>query len=158
MVLPSDGKVKDEESSKTDVDEDIDALLNEEHHEPNQDVNTITEEMSEEEKLKAISDRVVQTSMDIRRGENVLIVCDPTTAEIGQSLHEATQQRSDRVLLIVMPEIKTSWRRTPQSSCVSHATTAGCYRSNKVFTYAYPCSTTSCQRWCKSCYNAGNEC
>jgi len=100
MVLPSDGKVKDEESSKTDVDEDIDALLNEEHHEPNQDVNTITEEMSEEEKLKAISDRVVQTSMDIRRGENVLIVCDPTTAEIGQSLHEATQQRSDRVLLL----------------------------------------------------------
>jgi leucyl aminopeptidase (aminopeptidase T) len=113
MVLPSDGKVKDEESSKTDVDEDIDALLNEEHHEPNQDVNTITEEMSEEEKLKAISDRVVQTSMDIRRGENVLIVCDPTTAEIGQSLHEATQQRSDRVLLIVMPKSRHHGEEPP---------------------------------------------
>lgn len=101
-MVPSDGKGEDGESS--DVDVDIDALLNEDHHEPDQDINTISEDMSEEEKLKAISDRVVQTSMDIRRGENVLIVCDPTTAEIGQSLHEATQQRSDRVLLVVMPK------------------------------------------------------
>ena len=54
MVLPSDGKGKDEGASNTDVDEDIDALLNEENHEPNQDVNTITEDMSSEEKLKAI--------------------------------------------------------------------------------------------------------
>ena len=114
MVLPSGEKSKDETSSITDVDEDINALLNEETHEPDQDVNTITEEMSAEEKLKAISDRVVQTSMDIRRGENVLIVCDPTTADIGQSLHEATQQRSDRVLLVVMPS-QDIMARSPQA-------------------------------------------
>ena len=117
MVLPSDGKVKDEKSSTADVDEDINALLNEDHHEPDQDVNTISEDMSEEEKLKAISDRVVQTSMDIRRGENVLIVCDPTTAEIGQSLHEATQLRSDRVLLVVMPKSRHHGEEPP-SPCL----------------------------------------
>ena len=113
MVLPSGEKGKDEKSSITDVDEDINALLNDETHEPDQDVNTITESMSAEEKLKAISDRVVQTSMDIRRGENVLIVCDPTTAEIGQSLHEAAQQRSDRVLLVVMPKSRHHGEEPP---------------------------------------------
>ena len=43
MVLPSDGKVEDEKSSNADVDEDIDALLNEDQHEPDQNVNTISE-------------------------------------------------------------------------------------------------------------------
>ena len=51
--------------------------------------------------------------MDIRRGENVLIVCDPTTAEIGQSLHIATQKRSDRVLLIVMPKSRHHGEEPP---------------------------------------------
>ena len=47
---------------------------------------------------------VTHTCMDIRRGENVLIVCDPTTGQIGQALHKAATERSDRVLLIVMPK------------------------------------------------------
>ena len=55
MVLPSGEKGKDEKSSITDVDEDINALLNDETHEPDQDVNTITESMSAEEKLKILS-------------------------------------------------------------------------------------------------------
>jgi leucyl aminopeptidase (aminopeptidase T) len=42
--------------------------------------------------------------MDIRRNENVLIVCDPTTAEVGAALHEAAMTRSDRVLLMLMPK------------------------------------------------------
>jgi len=61
-------------------------------------------EQSSEQLLATSAKMVVETCMDIRRGENVLIVCDPTTGEIGQSLHEAVTNRSERVLLIVMPK------------------------------------------------------
>ena len=58
------------------------------------------------ENLKTSAQTVIKTCMDIRRGENVLIVCDPTTGDIGQALHEAANERSDRVLLIVMPKAR----------------------------------------------------
>ena len=103
MVLPFRRKDKDEKVTTNDEDEDINALLNAESFEDSQPTERLPEPTTDEERLHAISDMVVQTCMDIRRGENVLIVCDPTTAEIGQSLHIATQKRSDRVLLIVMP-------------------------------------------------------
>ena len=61
-------------------------------------------ELSSEQLLATSAKMVVETCMDIRRGENVLIVCDPTTGEIGQALHEAVTSRSERVLLIVMPK------------------------------------------------------
>ena len=61
-------------------------------------------EYSSEQLLANSAKMVVETCMDIRRGENVLIVCDPTTGEIGQALHEAVTNRSERVLLIVMPK------------------------------------------------------
>ena len=61
-------------------------------------------EQSSEQLLATSAKMVVETCMDIRRGENVLIVCDPTTGEIGQALHEAVTNRSERVLLIVMPK------------------------------------------------------
>lgn len=61
-------------------------------------------ELSREQLLATSAKMVVETCMDIRRGENVLIVCDPTTGEIGQALHEAVTNRSERVLLIVMPK------------------------------------------------------
>ncbi len=57
-----------------------------------------------EQALMESARMVTHTCMDIRRGENVLIVCDPTTGDIGQALHETATQRSDRVLLIVMPK------------------------------------------------------
>ena len=63
-----------------------------------------SEELNEQ--LKRSAKMVVETCMDIRRGENVLIVCDPTTGDIGQALHEAANERSDRVLLIVMPKAR----------------------------------------------------
>ena len=37
---------------------------------------------------------VIDTCMDVRRGENILIICDPTTTEIGQALHDAASLRS----------------------------------------------------------------
>jgi len=62
------------------------------------------EAASHEEKMAKSALTVIDTCMDLRRGENLLIVCDPTTTEIGQALHDAASLRSDRVLLVVMPK------------------------------------------------------
>ena len=113
MVLPFRRKDKNEKVTANDEDEDINALLNAESYEDSQPTERLPEPTTDEERLHAISDMVVQTCMDIRRGENVLIVCDPTTAEIGQSLHIATQKRSDRVLLIVMPKSRHHGEEPP---------------------------------------------
>ena len=63
--------------------------------------------------LRESAKRVTNICMDIRRGENVLIVCDPTTGEIGQALHRAATERSDRVLLIVMPKSRHHGEEPP---------------------------------------------
>lgn len=79
------------------------------------------EELSIEEvveQLKISARMVIKTCMDVRRGENVLIVCDPTTGDIGQALHEAANERSDRVLLIVMPKARHHGEEPP--SPVAH--------------------------------------
>ena len=74
------------------------------------------EELSIEEvakHLKISAETVIKTCMDVRRGENVLIVCDPTTGDIGQALHEAANERSDNVLLIVMPKARHHGEEPP---------------------------------------------
>ena len=113
MVLPFRRKDKKGGKVVSDEDEDIDALLNAESQVNPQAKELLPEPSTDEERLHAISDMVIQTCMDIRRGENVLIVCDPTTTEIGQSLHIATQKRSDRVLLIVMPKSRHHGEEPP---------------------------------------------
>ena len=113
MVLPFRRKDKEKGQTVTDDDEDINALLDSESQENPRSMEVLPEPTTDEERLHAISDMVVQTCMDIRRGENVLIVCDPTTAEIGQSLHIATQKRSERVLLIVMPKSRHHGEEPP---------------------------------------------
>ncbi len=72
--------------------------------EQNDNSKSINQELDSEQLLATSAKMVVETCMDIRRGENVLIVCDPTTGVIGQALHEAVTERSERVLLIVMPK------------------------------------------------------
>ena len=112
MVLPfrRKGSGSDDEDP---LDQDIEDIMNEadglgDEHEPVQD--TAEETMPEEddiefsEKMAKSARTVIDTCMDLRRGENILIVCDPTTTEIGQALHDAASIRSDRVLLIVMPK------------------------------------------------------
>ena len=113
MVLPFRRKDKEKGQSVSDEDEDINALLDSESQENPRSTEVLPEPTTDEERLHAISDMVVQTCMDIRRGENVLIVCDPTTAEIGQSLHIATQKRTERVLLIVMPKSRHHGEEPP---------------------------------------------
>ena len=113
MVNPFRRNDKDDVKIMKDVDEDIDAVLDFDSQENPIAKADLPEPTTSEERLHAISDMVIQTCMDIRRGENVLIVCDPTTAEIGQSLHIATQKRSERVLLIVMPKSRHHGEEPP---------------------------------------------
>ena len=113
MVLPFRRKDKEGGKIVNAEDEDINALLDADSQENPVAKTDLPEPSTDEERLHAISDMVVQTCMDIRRGENVLIVCDPTTSEIGQSLHIATQKRTDRVLLIVMPKSRHHGEEPP---------------------------------------------
>ena len=113
MVLPFRRKDKDGGKIVNAEDEDINALLDADSQENPATRTSLPEPSTDEERLHAISDMVVQTCMDIRRGENVLIVCDPTTSDIGQSLHIATQKRTDRVLLIVMPKSRHHGEEPP---------------------------------------------
>ena len=113
MVLPFRRKDKEGGKIVNAEDEDINALLDADSQENPVAKANLPEPSTDEERLHAISDMVVQTCMDIRRGENVLIVCDPTTSEIGQSLHIATQKRTDRVLLIVMPKSRHHGEEPP---------------------------------------------
>ena len=113
MVLPFRRKDKEGGKIVNAEDEDINALLDADSQENPVAKTNLPEPSTDEERLHAISDMVVQTCMDIRRGENVLIVCDPTTSEIGQSLHIATQKRTDRVLLIVMPKSRHHGEEPP---------------------------------------------
>ena len=111
MVSPFRRKSKDEKSEIEDdleIDEVVEAEVDEEEiiEKEKMDFNL-------EAALLESAKRVTHTCMDIRRGENVLIVCDPTTGEIGQALHRAATERSDRVLLIVMPKSRHHGEEPP---------------------------------------------
>ena len=69
------------------IDEEIDEVVDAES--PLEEISQALTRSYEPEALVQNAQFVVKTSMDIRRGENVLIVCDPTTSEIGQALHQA---------------------------------------------------------------------
>ncbi len=112
MVLPF--RRKDSGGDDDDpLDQDIEDIMNAaeglgDEHESAQDqpAEAAPEEDDIEfsEKMEKSARTVIDICMDLRRGENILIVCDPTTTEIGQALHDAASIRSDRVLLIVMPK------------------------------------------------------
>ena len=121
MVRPFRRKSGKEQPPPLD-DEDLVGVVDDDSIEPNSEID-LTRTKAEISEIEAISDEneietkdditkllknssqtVVCTCLDIRRADNVLIVCDPTTGEIGQSLHEAAIERTDRVLLIVMPK------------------------------------------------------
>ena len=98
--------------SDTDLNDMVESVIQAEVASNDNDLPPEQEE-SVDELLAGSAKMVVETCMDIRRGENVLIVCDPTTGEIGQALHEATIEKSERVLLIVMPKAKHHGEEPP---------------------------------------------
>ena len=104
MGKPSEAKDgKKPDLNDHDLVDVIESVINN-SSEQNVNSKSINQELDSEQLLATSAKMVVETCMDIRRGENVLIVCDPTTGAIGQALHEAVTERSERVLLIVMPK------------------------------------------------------
>lgn len=115
MVLPFRRRSSEEEPVPKDEDEDLEAVL-ESVAEPKETVDNPMETDTTNDTDLDLADSaltVVTTCMDIRRNENVLIVCDPTTAEIGAALHEAAMTRSDRVLLMLMPKGRHHGKEPP---------------------------------------------
>ena len=98
--------------SQTDLNDMVDSVIQAEAA-SSDNIQDSKPENSINELLAGSAKMVVETCMDIRRGENVLIVCDPTTGEIGQALHAATIEKSERVLLIVMPKAKHHGEEPP---------------------------------------------
>ncbi|MDA8531092.1 aminopeptidase [Candidatus Poseidonia alphae] len=116
MVSPFRRKGKDG-IPKTSEDPDLDEAINESEiialddsqPAPPEALQPVeVEEDESEDKMDELMEKsavtVVDICMDLRRGENILIVCDSTTTGIGQALHNAASKRSDRVLLVVMPK------------------------------------------------------
>ena len=112
MVLPFRRKGSDGDDDDV-VDQDIEDIMNEAEGLGEDSGVTIPAPSTDEgdggevdvtEKMAKSARTVIDTCMDVRRGENILIICDPTTTEIGQALHDAASLRSDRVLLVVMPK------------------------------------------------------
>ena len=112
MVLPFRRKGSDGDDDEV-VDQDIEDIMNEAEGLGEESGMTIPAPSTDEgddgevdvtEKMAKSARTVIDTCMDVRRGENILIICDPTTTEIGQALHDAASLRSDRVLLVVMPK------------------------------------------------------
>ena len=106
MVLPFRRRSSEEEPAPKDEDEDLEAILEAVSDVPDEDEQAFPLPAPEHADLDLAASAltVVTTCMDVRRNENVLIVCDPTTAEVGAALHEAAMTRSDRVLLMLMPK------------------------------------------------------
>ena len=76
--VPDDTRLEQDE----DLEEIVDSVIGVEDKDTTPG-NNDGDDSSIEELLSASAKMVVQTCMDIRRGENVLIVCDPTTGDLS---------------------------------------------------------------------------
>ena len=93
MASPFRRKSKERGTLKKDDDQDLEEVV--EAEEPlEENVAEVLESLDLDKALFESAKRVTHTCMDIRRGENVLIVCDPTTGEIGQALHRSATGRA----------------------------------------------------------------
>ena len=56
---------------------------------------------------------VVRTCLQIRREEDVLIITDPETSEVGQALYEEASRVTDRILLVMTPPTQKPGKEPP---------------------------------------------
>jgi len=77
------------------------------------DVDSLASKSDEDEKIRNSAKTVIETCMQLRGHENLLIITDPNTAEIGQALYEAGSQVSDRVLMVMMPSTHRHGQEPP---------------------------------------------
>jgi len=56
---------------------------------------------------------VIRTCLQVRREEDVLVITDPDTAEVGQALYEEAARVTDRILLVMMPPTQKPGKEPP---------------------------------------------
>ncbi len=56
---------------------------------------------------------VIRTCLQVRREEDVLVITDPNTADVGQALYEEASRVTDRILLVMMPPTQKTGKEPP---------------------------------------------
>ena len=56
---------------------------------------------------------VIRTCLQVRREEDVLVITDPDTADVGQALYEEAARVTDRILLVMMPPTQKTGKEPP---------------------------------------------
>ncbi|MBR79699.1 MAG: hypothetical protein CMA88_02815 [Euryarchaeota archaeon] len=72
-----------------------------------------SEDLGSSEAMLATARSVVRTCLQIRREEDVLVITDPETSEIGQALYEEAARVTDRILLVMMPPTQKPGKEPP---------------------------------------------
>ena len=65
------------------------------------------------EELLSTARSVVRTCLQVRREEDVLVITDPETAEVGQAIYEEAARVTDRILLVMMPPTQKPGKEPP---------------------------------------------
>ena len=73
------------------------------------------EEQDLEEDMLTAARSVIRTCMQVRPHENVLVVTDPTTSDVGRALYEAASEVTDRILMMMMPRSHRQGNEPPAS-------------------------------------------
>ena len=73
------------------------------------------DEQNLEEDMLTAARSVIRTCMQVRPHENVLVVTDPTTSEVGRALYEAASEVTDRILMMMMPRSHMQGNEPPAS-------------------------------------------
>ena len=56
---------------------------------------------------------VIRTCLQVRREEDVLVITDPDTADVGQALYQEASRVTDRILLVMMPPTQKTGKEPP---------------------------------------------
>lgn len=65
------------------------------------------------ENMLSTARSVIRTCLQVRREEDVLVITDPDTSEVGQALYEEAARVTDRVLLVMMPPTQKPGKEPP---------------------------------------------
>ena len=84
---------------------------------------------------------VIRTCLQVRREEDVLVITDPETAEVGQSLYEEAARVTDRILLVMMPPTQKPGKEPPPTCRGYHEEEQGDNHSNKGLAHTHQSQT-----------------
>ena len=72
-----------------------------------------TERSDNSEAILSTARSVIRTCLQVRREEDVLVITDPETSEVGQALYEEAARVTDRILLVMMPPTQKPGKEPP---------------------------------------------